>query len=83
VNYGHSWCRHEPRVSRCHVFPLQGCKLVRIFVTPSKMGDGLIVVSKHRNSTFIMLYLYHEMDVDYFMDNEVFNINIDLSQLHV
>jgi hypothetical protein len=29
------------------------------------MGDGLIAESKRSNSTFIMLCLIHEMDVDY------------------
>jgi hypothetical protein len=28
------------------------------------MVDGLITESKHSNFTYIMLYLYHEMDVD-------------------
>jgi hypothetical protein len=30
--------------------------MIRISTTPSEMGDGLIVVSKRSNSTFIMLY---------------------------
>jgi hypothetical protein len=29
------------------------------------MSDGLNALSKHNNSTFIMLYLYHKMDVNY------------------
>jgi hypothetical protein len=33
----------------------------------------LITVSKHSNSTFIMLYLYHEMDVDYLVVGEMVN----------
>jgi hypothetical protein len=28
-------------------------------------GYGLFVVFKHSNSTFIMLYLVHEIDIDY------------------
>jgi hypothetical protein len=40
----------------------------------SNMGDGLIVVFKCSNSTFIMLYLYHEMDVDYLVADEIVNI---------
>jgi hypothetical protein len=35
------------------------------------MGDGLFTESKHNNSTFIMLYLYHEMDVNYFVVEEM------------
>jgi hypothetical protein len=40
-------------------FSLARCILIRIFMTPSNMGDGLIAVSKRSNFTFIMLYLYH------------------------
>jgi hypothetical protein len=29
------------------------------------------------NSTFIILYLIHEMDVDYLVVDEMVNINID------
>jgi hypothetical protein len=50
--------------------------MIRISATPSKMGDGLIVTSKHSNSTFIMLYLYHEMDVDYWVVDKLVNIKI-------
>jgi hypothetical protein len=39
------------------------------------MGQGLIVVSKCSNSTFIMLYLCHEMDVDYLVVEEMINIS--------
>jgi hypothetical protein len=39
------------------------------------MGDGLIAVSKCSNSTFIMLYLYHEMDVKYLVADEKVNIS--------
>jgi hypothetical protein len=35
----------------------------------------LIAVSKRSNYTFIMLYLYHEMDVDYLVANEMVNIS--------
>jgi hypothetical protein len=37
------------------------------------MGDGLIIVSKRSNCTFIMLHVY-EMDVDYLAVEEMFNI---------
>jgi hypothetical protein len=35
----------------------------------------LITVSKYSNSTFIMLYLYHEIDVDYLVVNKMINIS--------
>jgi hypothetical protein len=37
------------------------------------MGDGLFATPKHSNSTFIILYLYHEMDVDYLVVEEMIN----------
>jgi hypothetical protein len=40
------------------------------------MGDGLLVEFKRSNSTFIMLYLYHEMDVDYLVVDEMINISM-------
>jgi hypothetical protein len=63
------------RVSCCQVFHLARCKLVQNSTTLSEMSDGLITVSKHSNSTFIMLYLNHEMDVDYLVVDEVLNIS--------
>jgi hypothetical protein len=39
------------------------------------MGDGLFVAPKLSNSTFIMLYLYHKMDVDYLVVEEMVNIS--------
>jgi hypothetical protein len=54
------------RVSCCHVYPLQGCKLVRISVTLSEMSDGLITVFKHSNLT-LLCYFNCEDDVDYFV----------------
>jgi hypothetical protein len=39
------------------------------------MGDGLIAASKRSNSTFIMFYLYLEMDVDYLVVDEIINIS--------
>jgi hypothetical protein len=52
------------RVSCCKVVILQGLKLVRITVTLSDMSDSCLLLSSHSNSTFIMLYMYREMDVD-------------------
>jgi hypothetical protein len=42
-------------------------------MTPSDMGDGLFAVFKRSNSTFIMLSLYHEMDIDYMVIDEMAN----------
>jgi hypothetical protein len=39
------------------------------------MGVGLFAASKRSNYTFTMLYLYHEMDVDYLIDAEMVNIS--------
>jgi hypothetical protein len=39
------------------------------------MGDGLLTAPKCSNSTFIMLYLYHEMDIDYLVVDEMINIS--------
>jgi hypothetical protein len=38
------------------------------------MGDGLFAATKRSNSTFIM-YLYHEMDVNYLVVKEMVNIS--------
>jgi hypothetical protein len=61
---------------RCRVvgfYPLQGVLLIWISVTPSEMGDGLIVVFKRSNYTFIMLYLCHDMDVNYLVVKDMIN----------
>jgi hypothetical protein len=39
------------------------------------MGDGLITASKCSNSTFIMLYLYLEMDANYLVVDEMIIIS--------
>jgi hypothetical protein len=39
------------------------------------MGDGLFVAPKRNNSTFIMLYLVHEMDIDYLVVDEMINVS--------
>jgi hypothetical protein len=59
----------------CQVISLVTLYTIRISTTPSKMGDGLITVFKRSNSTFIMLYLYHEMDIDYLVVDEMINIS--------
>jgi hypothetical protein len=43
------------------------------YAMPSEMGVGLLATSKCSNYTFIMFYLYHEMDVDYLVADEIFN----------
>jgi hypothetical protein len=67
----------SPCVCRVVRFSLAKCILIRISTTPLDMDDGLIDVSKCSNSTFIMLYLYHEMEVDYLVVDKMININID------
>jgi hypothetical protein len=69
----------------CHVvrfIPLQGWLLIQISTTPSDMGDGLFAMFKHSNSTFIMLYLVNEMDIDCLVVDKMINIKIVWSQLH-
>jgi hypothetical protein len=36
-----------------------------------------MLLSSRGNSIFIMVYRYHEMDVDYFVVEEMFHINVD------
>jgi hypothetical protein len=38
------------------------------------MGDGLFAAPKCSNSSFIMLYLVHEIDIDYLIVNEMINM---------
>jgi hypothetical protein len=46
------------------------------------MGDGLFVVPKRSNYTFIMLYFVDDMDIDNLIVNEMINIKNVWSQLH-
>jgi hypothetical protein len=39
------------------------------------MSDGLFTTPKRSNSTFIMLYLVHEIDIDYLVVDEMANIS--------
>jgi hypothetical protein len=64
VNCCHLWCPSGPRVSCCQVITLVRFKLARVSKIPSDMGNTCPLQSFSSNSTFIMLYLYHEMDVD-------------------
>jgi hypothetical protein len=54
-------------VSCCQVYPLQGCKIVRISMTLLEMSDDLIVVFRRSNSTSYC-YVNYEDNVDYFVD---------------
>jgi hypothetical protein len=44
-------------------------------VTLSDMSDSCLLQSFSSNSTFILLYLYYEMDVDYLVVDEMINIS--------
>jgi hypothetical protein len=44
-------------------------------MTPLDMGDGLFAAPKLSNSTFIMFYLVHEMDIDYLVVDKMINIS--------
>jgi hypothetical protein len=44
-------------------------------VKPSDMGDTCLLQSFNSNSTFITLYLIHEMDIEYLIVDEIINIS--------
>jgi hypothetical protein len=60
------------------LFPLHYLKLTRVTVKTSDMGDTCPLQSFNSNSTFIMLYLVHEMVVDYLVVDELINIKTSL-----
>jgi hypothetical protein len=63
----------------CHVvswFILQGLKLARVTTKPLDMGATCLLQSFSSNSIFIILYLYHEIEVDYLVVDKMFNISI-------
>jgi hypothetical protein len=87
-NYGEvgpsptSWPRRELlplvvpyclRVSCCQVYTHAR---LTIDSTLSDMGDDLFTESKCSNSSFIMLYLVHKMDINYLIVDEMINIKI-------
>jgi hypothetical protein len=76
VNNCHSWCPSGPRVSCCQVITLARVKLARVSAIPSDMGNTCPLQSFGSNSTFIMIYLVHEMDIDYMVVDEMINIKI-------
>jgi hypothetical protein len=53
---------------------LAGLKLARVSATLLDMNDTCMLQSFSSNSTFIMLCLYHEMDVDYLVVHGMINI---------
>jgi hypothetical protein len=57
------------RVSCCQVFPLQGCKLVRISMTLSEMSDSLMLCSN-----VVVSNIDYMDDIDYFVSQCVGNI---------
>jgi hypothetical protein len=63
----------------CHVvrlFPLQGLNWLESPRLPLDMGNTCPLQSFSSNYTFIMLYLVHEMDIDYLVVDEMINIKI-------
>jgi hypothetical protein len=76
VNCCHSWCPSDLHVSCCPVITLARFKLARVSMLPSDMGNTCPLQSFSSNSTFIMLNLYQEMDVDYLVVKEMINIKI-------
>jgi hypothetical protein len=76
VNCCHPWCPPGPRVSCCQVITLVRFKLARVSTIPSDMGNTCPLQSFSSNSTFIMIYLVHEMDIDYMVVVETINIKI-------
>jgi hypothetical protein len=63
-------------VSCCQVISLAGFKLARVSAIPLNMGNTCPLQSFSSNSTFIMIYLVHEMDIDYMVVDEMINIKI-------
>jgi hypothetical protein len=74
VNCGHSWRLRGHVCCVVRFIPLQGVLLIQISAAYSEIGDSLCAASKRSNSTFIMLYLVHEMDIDYLVVDELINI---------
>jgi hypothetical protein len=62
-------------MSCCQVITLARFKLARVSAILSDMGNTFPLQSFSSNSTFIMLYLIHEMDTDYLVVDEMINIS--------
>jgi hypothetical protein len=69
-------------VSCFQVITLARFKLARVSAIPSDMGNTCLLQSFSSNSTFIMIYLVHEMDIDYMVVDGMINIKKFCSQLH-
>jgi hypothetical protein len=76
VNCCHPWCPPGPRVSCCQFITLARFKLARVSVIPSDMSNTCALQSFSSNSTFIMIYLVHEMNIDYMVVDEMINMKI-------
>jgi hypothetical protein len=63
-------------VSVCQVITLARFKLARVSAITSDMGNTCPLQSFSSNSTFIMIYLVHEMDIDYMVVDEMISIKI-------
>jgi hypothetical protein len=74
VNCGHSWCLRGSHVSYCQVISLARFKIGSSHRKTSDMGDTCLLQSFSSYCTFIMLYLYHEMDINYLVADELINI---------
>jgi hypothetical protein len=59
----------------CHVYYLARFKLARVSTIPSDMGNTCPLQSFSSNSVVIILYLYHEMGVDYLIVEEMILIS--------
>jgi hypothetical protein len=58
------------------VVTLARLKVTQVSSTLSDMSDYCLLQSFSSNSTCIMLYLFHEMDVDYLVVDELINFKI-------
>jgi hypothetical protein len=65
---------HVCRVVR--LFPLQGLNWLESPRLPSDMGNTCPLQPFISNSTFIMIYLVHEIDINYMVVDEMINIKI-------
>jgi hypothetical protein len=55
----------------CQVITLARVKIAQVSAIPSDMGNTYPLQSFSSNSTFIMLYSYHEMVIDYLVVDEM------------
>jgi hypothetical protein len=74
VNCCHSWCPPDQRVSCCQVYTLE--RLIIDSNLRDTLRHELFTMFKRSNSTFIMIYLVHDMDINYLVVDEMINIKI-------